>query len=61
MLIQDLDYSEMIQQSIVGGIAVNKVTVIALAKSLSSARALSYFGDASARAISINDIGISLG
>ncbi|MCU0549649.1 MAG: hypothetical protein MUC48_09910 [Leptolyngbya sp. Prado105] len=59
MQIQDLEYSELIRHSVQGGIAVNKVTIIALAKSLSSSRALSYFGDAGARAISRNDINIS--
>lgn len=60
MNIQDLDYSEEVQRSIRGGLVVNSVTIIALAKSLSSSRALAYFGNASATAISKNLIGIVL-
>jgi hypothetical protein len=60
MQIQDLEYSEVVQTAIRGGLVVNKITIISLAKALSSARALAIFGDASARAISQNNIGISL-
>jgi DNA-binding transcriptional regulator of glucitol operon len=60
MQIQDLDYSQAVQHPVRGGFFVNTVILVATARSTSSAIAVAYFGDASARAISKNNIGISL-
>lgn len=56
MKIQDLEYLEATQQSIYGGFVVNKLTIISLARSLSVATAVAYYGDSGARAISKNNI-----
>lgn len=61
MQILNLEHFEEAQQPIRGGFVVNSIKVIVLSRSLASATALAYYGNAAAYAKAENYIGISIG
>lgn len=61
MQIQNLDYLEADQKAIRGGFVVNSTTIVVLQKSLASAKALAYYGNANATASAVNLLGLAVG